>query len=112
LTPLTHFQNTRLSAAAATEYIRLYVGHAKLRLVALNDLNTVCRMSVAIVQRNDLAATRKNLMLFMGMDSVEAGLDIAWEGDIEIGQDQELLAFYQNTVLNDQLFITVGVELL
>ena len=112
---LTYFRAQIESVAATYEYIRLYVGNAKLRIINCNNATVAippCRISLAIVNRNLTNTAVQTISLFHRQDQIEAGIDIGWEGDIEIGADQDLIATFENTTNLDILYLTAGVELL
>lgn len=113
MAPLLYFRNQAVSAGGALEYVRLHLGHVKLRIANCDNagvLNPPCRISLAIVQHNDPNASMQTISLFHRQDQVESTIDVGWEGEIEIDQGQDLIASFELSTLNDILFLTVGVE--
>ena len=79
------------------------------------DITDACLMTLEIINKNALLDTLETIALFIRQQSLAAGHDIGWEGDIELGADQDLRAYFEDTAgiaptAGDVLTVVVGYE--
>lgn len=114
---LTYHRSTKV-AAAHPNYIRVTnLPRCRLRLINMNNDTDSCLMTCEILDKNQGNTTFETIALFEATQSIGAGVDVGWEGDIELGPDQDLRFWWEDTIgvaptAGDVLTATVGFEML
>jgi len=76
-----------------------------------------------IINKNQATPTPESISIFSRQQSIGGAYDVGWEGDIELGADQDLVAQFMDDYIvatatfvppaaADDLYITVGYEVL
>jgi len=115
--PSLLYHRRTLIAAAHPNYIRITnLPRCKLRLINCQDYTDVALITAQIIQKNaSLAGAIESLALFQRQQQIAAAVDVGWEGDIDLGHDQDLLIVFEDTpdvapTAGDLLYVTVGYE--
>lgn len=114
------YHRSRMLSAGGTPPSRIRIDNlpkCKLRIINVqNETLTVgCMLTAEIIPKNALIGTSDTIAIFQRQWQTEAGIDVGWEGDIDLGIDQDLRITFESTLnnaptLNDVLVATVGYE--
>jgi len=121
---LSYFRKTETSAGDgfADQIYITNLGHAKLRVINVQCVEDVARISVEIISKgashDRTKPTTETISLMHNITQNAIETDIGWEGDIDLAADQDLRVTFLNVTAGvlfaaaKTLIATVGFEYL
>jgi hypothetical protein len=99
MAPLLFHHYAIVSAGAGTETIRINnLGHVILRFISMRNETDVCIVTCGIVLKNTPNNSPETGIIVPRIDTVAPSYAVTWEGELELGEDQDLLLHFEDAV--------------